>query len=186
MSIFKNGKEIVRAWLSDGVTDGVIDAIANGLNVILTEHHEIHEGESYYHSSFVDLAGTASRQFILVTPDTAARMHFVYEVSFENESTVTITEGVSTDADGTAITELNRDRNSANTTTAVLTHTPTNPTGGTSIEDGSAGSGQKVGGLKRDEDEKILKQNTKYLINITNNSATASKTSWVFNWYQEG
>lgn len=186
MSIIKNGIEITRAWLTDGITNGVIDTIANGLNVILTEHHEIHEGESYYHTSFVNLGALASRQFILTTPDTVARIHFVYEIEFEKESIITITEGVSTDTDGTVITELNRDRNSVNTTTAILTHTPTNPTGGIVIENGRKGDGQKLGGLQRDEQERILKQNTKYLIDITNTVAQTSLTNWIFNWYEEG
>lgn len=35
MSIFKNGKEIVRAWLTDGVTDVEVDPLSKGLKVSL-------------------------------------------------------------------------------------------------------------------------------------------------------
>ncbi len=186
MSIIKNGKEMFRVWLSDGHGHDVdVEGRSSGLKTIEVEHGKIHDELSYFHSSFVDLVGSASRQFIFKTPDTLTRMHLVGEVSFEAESSVTLTEDVSTDADGTPITLFNRDRNSANTTSAVLTHTPTNPAGGTILAVKRAGSGKKVGGLSRDAFELILKQNTKYLIDITNQSAGNSLTNWLFNLYEE-
>ena len=186
MSIFKNGKEIVRVLLTDkDGHDADVDTRSSNLGTIDVEHKRIHNGESYYHRDFVDLASSASRQFILTTPDTAMRVHIVFEFEFESETSVVVTEGVSTSGDGTAITELNRDRNSANTATLILTHTPTSPTGGTVIGQSQKGDGKKAGGLTRGSDELILKQNTKYLVDITNESAGASLTNWVFDWYEE-
>ena len=184
MSIIKNGVELFRALISDGATDVGVDIASKGLKTITVPHSRIHGGVSYFHDSFIDLGAGASRQFILAVPDTATRIHFLSQTDFESESSVTFTEGVSTDADGTAITEFNRDRNSSNTAEMVLTHTPTNPAGGTVLSNSRKGSGKQTGGTQRGVFELILKQNTKYLINITNHAATASLTSWLFGWYE--
>lgn len=184
MTVTKNGVELQRALISDGTTDAGVDIASSGLKTITVPHSRIHGGMSYFHEDFVDLGAGASRQFILAVPDTATRIHFLFQIDFESESSVTLTEGVSTDADGTAITELNRSRNSANTAELILTHTPTNPTGGIVLNNSQKGSGKQTGGTQRGAFELILKQNTKYLISITNQAATASLTNWLFDWYE--
>lgn len=177
---------MLRALLTDGSGHDVdIDSRSSSLGVIEVEHKRVHHGEAFHHQDFVNLASGNSRQFIFTTPNTTIRIHFTTEIDFESETSVIITEGVSTDADGTAIAGLNRDRNNATAATLVLTHTPTNPTGGTVISSIRKGSGKKAGGLNRSAEEIIFKQNTKYLIDITNESVGESLTNWLFNWYEE-
>ena len=144
MSIIKDGKEMVRAWLTDKDGHDVnVDSRSSSLGVIEVEHKRVHMGNAFHHQDFIDLAASASRQFILAAPNTTTRIHFTTAIDFEGESPVIITEDVSTDADGTAITQLNRDRNNGSAATLVLTHTPTNPTGGTIISSIRKGSGKK-------------------------------------------
>lgn len=185
-AISSNGNAQLNVTLFDVAGDALdIDPRSSSLGSISVEHKRIHGEVSYFHCSFADLATATSRQFILSTPDTTTRIHFVFQVEFEKESTVTLTEAVSTTSDGTAITEVNRERNSGNSAALVLTHTPNTPVGGTIISLSRKGDNQKSGGLSRSENEIILKQNTKYLLDISNESAQNSLTNWEFNWYEE-
>lgn len=186
MSIIKNGKEMGRAWLTDGHGHDIdVEGRSLGLKVIEIDHGKIHDELAYFHSSFIELPSSESRQFVFIAPNTTKRIHLVWEIDVESESSITLTEEIATDADGTSITSFNRDRNSANTTDLVLTHTPINPTGGIVLVSKRKGEGRKIGGISRDAFEIILKQNTKYLIDITNLSTGNSLTNWLFNWYEE-
>jgi hypothetical protein len=161
------------------------DSATNSLQTIDYAHHEIHGGSHFYVADYTDLGSGSTYNIVIATPNTTKWAHLVFEFNHELETTIVITEGISTDADGTAITEVNNDRNSATTATTVFTHTPTNPTGGTVIWQQRLGSGRKEGGGSRNDNEIILKQNTKYLVAFTNNSGSASSlTNWWFEWYE--
>ncbi|KKN35085.1 hypothetical protein LCGC14_0787100 [marine sediment metagenome] len=171
--------------IGDGVLTAIIDSLSSAFVSISWPHREIHDGDRYFNADKLDLGNNASRVFLIVTPDTTTIGHFVFEIEFEQETFVTITEGVSVDADGTSITMFNRDRNSAKNSTALLFHTPTNPTGGVVIRSDAKGSGKKVGGLTRDDNEVMLKRNTKYLIEVDNQVASPDLIDWCFDWYEE-
>lgn len=170
--------------IGDGALTAIIDGLSSAFVGITWPHKEIHDGDRYFNADVFDLGNNASRVFLIVTPDTTIVGHFVFEIEFEQETKVTITRGVSVDANGTAITMVNRNENSGNTATIQLFHTPTNPTGGTVIRTDQKGSGKKVGGLTRDDNEIMLKRNTKYLIEVDNQVASPDLIDWCFDWYE--
>jgi hypothetical protein len=148
------------------------------------EHHEIHCGDSFVVSRSVDLGNGATDTIIINVPNEAVKLyHLVVEVNTEAEADFNIYEGATTAADGTALTSVNRDRNSALTSSLAITHTPTTPAGGTLIYTEHWGAGRSAGGESRGQQEFILKNNTKYRITITNSTTTANYISWKLNYY---
>jgi len=80
-------------------------------------------------------------------------------------------EGVTFSAAGTAIASHNRDRESANTATMVITHTPTLTLDGTQLTDVYIPGGSKStagGGQAASFNEWELSPNTAYLLRISN------------------
>jgi len=168
---------------SSVVMDGV-----SGQNVKIDfEHYEVHEGDSY-HSVNSQNVNTATFKWQVTTPNTDKFAHMIFGVQATGEVTVLITEG-SDRTDGTAMGEMNRDRNSTNTAGVIVTYTPTAGAtdGATTIlttRIGATGVGSKTlsPGAARGTAEWILKKNTKYVI-----SATTYADIWVTfiaDWYE--
>lgn len=161
-----------------------IEDQSTAIKVIDYAHHEIHSGSHFYAKGVVDLGNGASYRIIIKTPNTTQWAHALFDIWHEQELSMTLTEGVTTDADGTAIAALNRNRNVATTATMTLTHTPTNPTGGTVIWTYQRGSANKTGVERRELSEIVLKQNTKYMIVVTNQTASNCLVDWLLDWYE--
>lgn len=169
--------------LSNGTINNIIDP-TGALVTIELPHQKIHNEDRFYHKDFVDLATTASRTFAVTIPNTSLRGHFTFEIDNENESTVFILEDSTINTNGTLITLLNRDRNSANTTTIGLFHTPLGFSGGTTIFNSRKGSGNQIGSSFREINELIMKQGVKYLISIQNNGGGNGLADWLFDFYE--
>ena len=161
-----------------------IDSATNVLNTISYEHHEIHSGSSYTSDRNVELASGASMDILIITPNTTKWAHLLYEVSMEAEGQIIIYEAPTATA-GTAITAVNRNRNVTKPATITLSHTPTGiTTGSTILRTHHIGAGKTFGGGARGTHEFILKQNTKYLIRITNLTTSANWAEMILNWYE--
>lgn len=166
---------------SQAASDNVF---AGAALVIDVDHHEIHCGDSYMATRSVDLGNGAADTIILNVPnESIRRYHMVLAVTSELECNLDIYEGATTVADGTALTQYNRDRNSANTTGITTFHTPNTPAGGTLIETRHWGSGKSSGGETRGQQEIILKNNTKYRLVATNSTTSSNYISWEINHY---
>lgn len=146
-------------------------------------HHEIHEGDAYQGGYLVDLGNAAALNLLLTTPNSAKRLHCTVEVVSESEVEAGLYEDANASG-GTAITVFNRNRNSASATGATLTHTPTITTDGTRIDAWHFGSGRGVGGSERGVEELLLKQNSKYLLRVTNATATNNQVQVHLHWYE--
>lgn len=181
-----NPSEVLLYGLIDDTTKRKLrsDASTHALNLIEYSHHEIHSGDHFYVKDYEDLGNGATYNILFVTPDTERWCHLFFDFWHELEMTFTITEGVTTDADGTAVAERNSNRNSTTEATVVVTHTPTNPIGGVVIYSYQRGTAQKGGGEKRAEDEIVLRQNRKYLITATNTVANSCMYDYHFRWYE--
>lgn len=174
-----------RVELDDGLGNTIgVDKATRSIQTIDYAHHEIHEGDHYFVKGWMDLTNAQVFDFLATTPDTLKWAHMLVEFSAEAESHITIYEGTTTSADGTAVTAVNRDRNSSNTAGLVVTHTPTITGVGTQIASYKMGSSQKTGGTVRANAELILKQNTKYLIRITNDTALNNWFDYLADWYE--
>jgi hypothetical protein len=155
------------------------DEVTGALTTIDLPHHEVHEGEmfaAYYNST----TGTAAD--VLLTTG-ATSVHLVIELVSDGKVKTTIYEGPTTSANGTAITAVNKNRQSINTAVLTVHHTPTVSATGTAIHMYMVGSAAKAGGIGRSVEEYILAKNTKYLLR----SAFAVNTDVLqrFTWYEE-
>jgi len=161
-----------------------IDASTESLQVIDYAHHEIHSGSHFYIKNYMDLTNAQVFDFLAVTPDTLKWAHMLVEFNFEAEAHIQVYEGTTTSNDGTTVTPVNRNRNSSTTPTVSIYHTPTVTDVGTLIAGYKTGSGNKVGGEIRGSNELILKQNTKYLIRLTNDTALNNWVDYLADWYE--
>ena len=164
-----------------------IDLASQAQVAILEAHARIHSGQAFFYSEF-NTIGATNRDLLLVTPDTAVRIYLVFDVSTNAEVAVFFYEGTTTSADGTGVTELNRDRNSANTADLVITHTPTVTGVGTALIQYQIGSAtgppsRRAGGSALQRPEIILDQNTKYLLRITGVGSDTDISTFI-DWYE--
>ena len=180
-------KNLVARWGSGaGETDDVrMDASTNSLQTISYEHHEIHSGSSFTTSYIADIANGANLDLLVVTPDSTAYAHLVYEVDVEKETQLMIYEAVTATA-GDAVVAYNRNRvGTPDAATVVVTSTPTGITEGTTIlRSRHMGSGKTIGGGDRGTHEFVLKPNTKYLFRLTNSTTSDNYMSVTLNWYE--
>lgn len=154
-------------------------------------HHEIHEGDAFsLYIGDVDAANTEQVQLYFVTPNTAELSHMVVSSYGSGEHVLTITEGITYSAGGTAGTARNRNRNSANTSSCTLKTGSDGGadlityTGGTVIWSETVGAGRQQGGSTRGTQEWILKANTAYIIEDTNSSGSPAVLDLNAVWYE--
>jgi hypothetical protein len=111
----------------------------------------------------------------------------IFNVECTGEMLMVITEGAS-HTDGTALAEINRNRNSSNEAGVAVARAPTNGSDGSttifSIRTGATGVASKTvaSGGARGQNEFILKQNTKYVVAVTTYAAV--QVSLDLNWYE--
>lgn len=161
------------------------------LVTIPTDHHEIHGGGSYVASRSVDLGNGASDTVLIIVPDDdTKRYHMVTSYGAELESHFDAYEGATlsatTSATGTPLTSFNRNRNSSNTSALGIYFSPVLASvggDGTKILEKHAGSGKQVGSETRGNDEIILKNNTKYVLRLTNSTTSNNYVNWELNYY---
>ena len=174
--------------MGSGAGEGLqarLDNYTSTLQIIEYEHHEIHAGSSFTADYNVDLPGAGVADVLLITANNTTWPHMTWEVDCELETDILIYEDATATA-GTAITVFNRDRNSSKVAGMTVSHTPTSiTTGNTIIRHTHLGSGKNWGGGSRSTHEIILKQNTKYLIRITNVATPATNyVSLKLDWYE--
>lgn len=161
----------------------LVDPDTDAAVVLDFDHHEVHEGDSYVATYFASAVGSGSNVDLRVTaPNTAVRCHIVPECVGSVEFEALIYEGGNVTV-GTDLDKTNRDRNSANTATLEVAHTPTVTTTGTLIWSQRFGSGVQRGGESRGLNEIILDQGTTYLFRVTSRAAS-NTISVMLNWYE--
>jgi len=162
-----------------------VDSSTNSLQVIDYSHHEIHSASHYNRKNWLDITGAGTTvDFLIVTPDTTKWAHLVYEFAGEAEFTLTAYEATTTSADGTPLSTFNNQRNSANTAGVTLYSGPTVTDVGDEIWATKIGSSRNDTEGSRNDDEWVLKQNTKYLLRVVK---VATGTHWFaynLEWYE--
>lgn len=146
------------------------DTATHSLVTVVHEHAEVHAGNAFRYNDPVTIASGASQDYLLTVPDTTKWPHFQLSVDGTAITTVEVFEA--SDRTGTtAQTVFNANRNS--TIAAGLTiHKGTSggTTDGTSIykySSGTSSGASKMEGISAYSSERVLKQNTKYIIRIT-------------------
>jgi len=164
-----------------------IDDVTGSARILLHEHNEVHEGNSYKAFYVANAVGSGSNADIrFQAPDTSTRIHLDWQVDANEEYEIYLYENGNVTA-GTALDLINRERNSGNTATLTVTHTPTVTTTGDLIDhrySGNSGATSHVGGTDHSENELILKQNYTYLLRVTSRAAGCD-ISILLDWYEE-
>jgi hypothetical protein len=147
-----------------------IDNASHGLICIDHAHHEIHDGNAFRYNDPITLASAATQDYLLTVADTTKWPHYTFSVDGTAITTVEVFEG--SDRTGTTLQSVfNANRNSA-TTAGMTIHKGTS--GGTTDGDsifkyssGTSSGSTKMEGVAAYDGERMLKQNTKYIIRIT-------------------
>ena len=163
-----------------------LDKATNTIQSIDYEHHEIHAGSHFYYTDSVELNSAAVQDYLITTPDTTKWPHLVFMATGSAITTVQIYEG--TDKSGTTPqTVFNSDRNNLTAPTVTI-HKGTSggSTDGSLIWQKKSGAAtqQSRSGMEASRSaEKILKQNTKYIIRVTSGT-NANLTNLQLDWYE--
>ena len=177
------------------------------MQVVDYAHHEIHSGSSFHVGYSVTTASSDDdvTGIMFTTPNTTKWLHLVATFNCSDPAEAIINEAptLADAGDGTDKVVLNRNRNSATTSTvSSLEDTPTvgsvttmteaewtavGVTNGTELEHEflAGGSGPKaIGGTARGTQEWVLKQNTTYVFYLQNTGANANSHSISLDWYE--
>jgi len=165
-----------------------IDDITNALIAIDFSHHETHESNFYRSGMNFTLANGNVATLGLVTPNTSKWLHVVWDLNCSANGTFTLLEGVTSFSGGASTTAIQHNRNSSNTSGAVITRGMTGadlitPTGGTTLLNAVLSTGKGATISRQSGEEFILKQNTKYLFRYTN-GANANVIQLKLEWYE--
>ncbi len=183
-----------------------IDSISHALLGITHAHHHTHDGEHFtVHVNNTTANTDDHRTFIgFECPNTTKWFHFVIQVAASSAAEVFIVENVTIDDDeGTELVVLDRNRNTANTSTVLsLESTPTVGSVTWMLEAElaaanfsyvteldhiqlAAGAGpEAIGGNARADEEWVLKQGLKYGIWIQNIGASLNLHEIHLDWYE--
>lgn len=156
------------------------------------EHHELHEGNHYFLAATTTL-DSASTDFLdigILTANTTTWANMAFSVSSVGQTTFTVYEGAALFAvsDGTAITPINNNRNSANTSAMTLVSNPAYTAAASDqlfqqVIGADGGAALIKGGLIDRNKEIILKQNTYYIFRMDSGSS-ANLISYTAEWYE--
>lgn len=176
---------ILHARINDTTVKGLRgDASTESQMTIDYAHHEIHDGTNFIVESWADVTGAAATYDLgITTPDTTKWAHLLMNFMAEAGFTITVYEGA-TFTGGTPVTAFNSNRNSATAATVAFVLAPTVTVLGTQITSWKIGSGTATGGVGGTRAERILKQNTKYLVRFTKLAAGTDYINYLFDWYE--
>jgi hypothetical protein len=161
------------------------DALSGKLITIEYEHAQIHEGNMFTVLEVTDLGNGATRDLFVISPKTTRSAHLVWEIEHELETSISFYKDTTYSDIGTEVTSYNRNGNSYKVATTKVYHTPTVTDVGTLIATIQQGDGKKAGGSDRLANEFVLKQNTVYLVRITNLTANNNLIGVKLNWYEK-
>jgi hypothetical protein len=163
-----------------------VDQATRSLQMIDYAHHEIHAGSHYMYTDAVELGSGGVQDYLLTTPNTTKWIHMLFDLDGSAITQFDLYEG--SDKTGTtAQTPGNSNRNSANTAGLTI-HKGTSggTTDGTLLnryKGGALSAQSRAGAGSRNDQEIVLKQNTKYILRVTSGTA-ANLTNVRLEWYE--
>lgn len=186
--------ELRKLYLYDSGTGnevGIDDSTAT-IQTIEYEHHEIHSGSHYFVQSYQDLAINNVLQFTWQMPNTTKWIHWSWSISTESETLWQVYEGATiNNALANAITPVNNNRNSANTSDTTMRYelhsnlaaadTDVTISANNLIESGISGSGRDAGEADRNH-ELVMLQNGLYVLRAT--ATAAGFVNFNMQWYE--
>lgn len=165
-----------------GINRESIDESTGAVISIGHDVHQMHEGNHFYIEGCTTLASGDTLYVRLVTPNSTKRSHFLWDMSSSNILTTYLYEDASGGmTGGAAVTPLNNNRNSTDTSLNVITSGISTATDDGTLISQSCWGSRQAGGSQNRRDELILKQNTTYLrklISGANSNLVAFKAIW--------
>lgn len=161
-----------------------IDECTRGMLSIDYIHYQIHKENAYsaYYTTDIANGGTIN---ILMATDADSVGSFTGSVDVELETHIVLYEGVTATATDNSIPLYNRYRDSTNTPTLTITHSPTGITTGiVKLFEAHPGSGKKAGGSRGDGQEWRVRADTKYLLQIVNIATSANYVTVFISWLE--
>jgi len=145
-------------------------------NVVISHEEScVHEGNFFSVTGYTTLAADGAIDFQVTTPNTSEWSHMMFNFNSTGAVVFTIYESAAVDADGAAVTPINNNRNSTNTSSLTIQTNGTVNTAGNAIYQQAWGytntPSKSVGGDLGAAQGIILKQNTTYRFYIDSNSA---------------
>jgi len=167
-SIAAGTNYIGKVKLTDGTYDAEVDPLGYLVNIPIG-HHKVHAGEYFIVTDYDTSVDTASPKYWHIKAHTSKKSHLIIMINVDTAGLLQFFEISTLNADGTALTARNADRNNSATANTLFYYDPGVDVDGTTIEQYRIGVGgnQKLGGSTRQESEIILKLNTSYLIKYT-------------------
>lgn len=162
------------------------DDILGVMEVNQHPHGEIHTGDHYFYNDHVVLADTVTQDYLITTPNTTKWGHFLLSLDGSLETQFEVYEAA--DRNGTTLqTVFNNNRNSVQTADLTIHK---GQSGGTTDGDllsiyrsGSSSVPSQLPSGARNDNEIVLKQNTKYIVRITS-GGNGNLCNAKFDWYE--
>jgi hypothetical protein len=162
-----------------------VESTTNSLRIINYSHAELHQGMHYMTRSYFNLAKNGIKDFLIITPDSKRWGHLLGGFSTTSAPIVSeVFEGATYSSVGIELNSINRNRNFPNNNQTIIYEDPVIINEGISLGDGYAGSGKGVAGTERDTEELVLKQNTSYLVRITEQNVAPTIVGYLIDWYE--
>ena len=168
-----------------------LDSSTHAIKTIAYEHSEIHGGSSYEYTGYKDQTVNHVWDIQLSVGGSSKVPHLTFEFDVESATLWHFYEDVNIILAGTTYTPPNHLRSTdktTNLTVAYITNTTlgnanadTAVAGATTLSEGIAGSGKKVGGQDGSRHEWILNQNMDYCFRWI--ATAAGYVSWHLDWY---
>lgn len=130
----------------------------------------INAGNRYLVAGRITIANGGTVDFTLQTPDSTKWIHMLYSAEISGAITIDFYENVTNVSGGSALPMINKNRNSPNTSDAIVLINPSS-TPGDLIDGFEYGS---AGGSPRRDRKMVLKQNTTYLWRLISGEADNS------------
>jgi len=165
-----------------------VDPSTHTLQTIEYSHHELHNGRFYRAGMNFTCANGDVCIFCLTTPDTTRWCHIEWVLTASADGTFAVLEDVTSYTGGVAMTPINHNRNSTNTSGTVCKKGKTNSnaitlTGGTTIMSATLSTGKGSTVSRAAGNEFILKQNSTYAFRYTNGTS-ANVIQLILEWYE--
>ena len=167
----------------------LVDSTVKAIKVVSVDNSLVHDGRVFHHKGYHSVANGANLDHLIVTSNTDVHFRSWQVKSNDGPVYISVYEGATTSANGSAEGVGNTNRQSVITPTTSLYLAPTvTGTGSLLINDfiGTTGGGAHtvVGDPAQAMTEWVLKKNTKYLFRCLNSSGSTTNITVAFSWFE--
>lgn len=180
---------INRSLLTDKDND-FVDVQNNKIPTVDSVVYEIIEGNHFYHACSCEIAGSAHHTLVFETGSKECRIVFSID-STTSGFILNSYEDITESGDGTDLSIINNNRNSANVSTVTLTANPTTLTTTGALltrtyRSGTAGNvNHRSAGSLTAGNEVIFKPNSKYSLDVENMSTATNYLNISIGWIEQ-